>query len=131
MGKSALFLTCALFPILALVALPAGAQRAKADLRCTHTGTDFVYDCLIRISQGGKPLSGAEVRVGADMPSMPMAHNVKPVKARPGARPGEYLATLDLEMTGDWAVKLRLSGPVRDVLVLRYRFTESDKPPRK
>jgi hypothetical protein len=28
-------------------------------------------------------------------------------------------------------VKLRLSGAVRDVVVLRYHFTESGKPPRK
>ena len=100
-------------------------------MSCKFTGTDFVYDCLIRISQGGKPLSGAEVRVGADMPSMPMAHNVKPVKARPGKAPGEYRATLDLDMTGEWTVKLRLSGAVRDVLVLHHVFTESGTAPRK
>jgi hypothetical protein len=60
-----------------------------------------------------------------------MAHNVKPVKARPGKAPGEYLFTLDLDMAGEWAVKLRLSGPVRDVVVLRYTFTETATPPRK
>ena len=122
MGKSALLL------ILAFLATPAHAQRSRAELECKHTGTDFVYDCLIRL----KPATpGVQVTVGADMPSMPMAHNIKPVKARPGKLPGEYLARLDLEMAGEWAVKLRLSGAVRDVLVLHHKFTESGTAPRK
>ena len=86
---------------------------------------------IIRLSRAGQPLPGADITVGADMPSMPMAHNVKPVKARLGKLPGEYRATLDLEMTGEWAVKLRLSGAVRDMLVLHHVFTESGTAPRK
>ena len=125
MAKGALFL------ILLFGSCAALAQRAQADMRCEHTGTDFVYACVLHVSRGGEPVSGLSVTVGADMPSMPMAHNVKPVKARPGKAPGEYLFTLDLDMAGEWAVKLRLAGPVRDVLVLRYTFTESGTPPRK
>jgi len=127
------------FIALALLAAPAAAQRAQASLDCRFTGTDFVYDCRIRLSRGGQPLTGADITVGADMPSMPMAHNVKPVKARPGKVPGEYEATMDLEMTGEWAVKLRLGGPVRDQLILLYEFddkgarpaTRSGRPPRR
>ena len=125
MAKSALFL------ILVLLPFPALAQRARADMDCKFTGTDFVYDCVVRLTQKGKPLAGVQVTVGADMPSMPMAHNVRPVKARPGKTPGEYLVRLDLEMTGEWAVKLRLSGAVRDVLVLHYVFTETGTSPRR
>jgi hypothetical protein len=118
--------------LILLLSTPAAfAQRPKADMRCTHTGTDFVYDCVIRIKRGAEPVPGLNIVVGADMPSMPMAHNVKPVKARAGKEPGEYLARLDLEMAGEWAVKLRLSGPVRDVLVVRYTFTETGTSPRK
>ena len=113
---------------LLLVSASAWAQRTRAEMDCTFTGTDFVYDCVIRLTP---PRSGVQITIGADMPSMPMAHNVKPVKARPGKAPGEYLATLDLDMTGEWAVKLRLSGAVRDVLVLHYVFTESGTAPRK
>ena len=98
------------------------AQAPKADLQCKATATDFVFDCTIRVSRGGKPLEGARITVGADMPSMPMAHNVKPVKAQPAQAPGEYKAKLDLEMLGVWAVKLRLAGPVRDQLILHYEF---------
>jgi hypothetical protein len=118
LAKSALFL------ILALLPCAAPAQRAQADLRCQHAGTDFVYDCIIRLTTNNEPLKGAQITVSADMPSMPMAHNVRPVKAKPGKTAGEYLARLDLEMPGEWAVKLRLSGPVRDVLVLHYSFRQ-------
>ncbi len=111
------------------VVLPAAAQRADGTLHCRFTGTDFVYDCTIRLTRGGQPLPGAEITVGADMPSMPMAHNVKPVKAKPGKAPGEYAVRLDLEMTGEWAVKLRLAGAVRDQLILKYVFDEKGARP--
>ncbi|MFN0160427.1 MAG: FixH family protein [Burkholderiales bacterium] len=109
----------------------AHAQRAQAAMDCAFTGTDFVYDCSIRLSRGGQPLAGAEITVGADMPSMPMAHNVKPVKAAAGANPGEYKARLDLEMSGEWMVKLRLGGPVRDQLNLLYEFDAKGARPAK
>jgi hypothetical protein len=105
------------------------AQKTQAALDCRFTGTDFVYDCVIRLRKGVEPLQGAQVTVGADMPSMPSAHNLKPVKAKAGKAPGEYLAKLDLEMTGEWAVKLRLSGPVRDQLVVHYEFDERGARP--
>jgi hypothetical protein len=115
--------------LLALTALPAAAQGIRGELDCKFTGTDFVYDCVIRLARGGAPLVGAQISIGADMPSMPMAHNIKPVKAKPGGKPGEYEARLDLEMTGEWAVKLRLSGPLRDQLVLHYEFDEKGARP--
>jgi hypothetical protein len=129
-----------IFFLLCAFAFPAHAQAIKAELDCRFTGTDFVYDCVVRLARGGSPLAGVQVSVGADMPSMPMAHNLKPVKAKPGGKPGDYEARLDLEMTGEWAVKLRLSGPVRDQIVLHYDFDEkgarpsvrrSGTPPRK
>jgi hypothetical protein len=123
MAEATLFLILALLPGLAL------AQAPKADLECRSTGTDFVYDCTIRVTRGGKPLEGARITVGADMPSMPMAHNIKPVKAQPAQAPGEYRARLDLEMLGVWAVKLRLAGPVRDQLILHYEFDSKGASP--
>lgn len=125
--------------VLALVSLPAFAQRLRGELDCKPTKTDFIYDCIVKLARNGKPLSGVQITVGADMPSMPMAHNVKPVKAKAGKLPGEYEAKLDLEMLGEWAVKLRLAGPVKDQLILLYKFDESGarpikrggRPPRK
>lgn len=108
--------------LLSAAACPAFAQRAQAELGCKPAKARLTYDCTIRLSHGGKPLEGAELSVGADMPSMPMAHNVKPVKAVPGDRPGEYRARLELEMTGEWAVKLRLSAPLRDQIIVKKKF---------
>ena len=123
MVKSAIYL------VLILSASPAFAQRVQGQLACKPTATDFIYECTIRLARGGQPLSGAALTVGADMPSMPMAHNVKPVKAKPGKAPGEYEAKLDLEMLGEWAVKLRLAGPVKDQLILHYDFDEKGAQP--
>jgi hypothetical protein len=117
--------------LLALLLLPLAshAQRVRGEMQCRFTGTDFVYDCTIRLARGARPLEGARVSVGADMPSMPMAHNLKPVVAKPGKAPGEYEARLDLDMIGEWAIKLRLSGPVRDQLILHYQFDERGARP--
>jgi len=125
MAKAALLLIVLALPLLAQ------AQTPKAELRCTSTGEDFVYDCVIVLTRDGRPLVGAEVTVGADMPSMPMAHSVRPARARPGTKPGEYKARLDLEMLGEWAIKLRLDGTVRDLLVLHYEFDSQGAMPRK
>jgi len=125
--------------LLIFAASPVFAQRVHGELDCKPAKTDFIYICEIRLARGGQPLSGAQITVGADMPSMPMAHNIRPVKAKPGKSPGEYQAKLDLEMRGEWAVKLRLAGPVNDQLILLYEFDEkgarpvkrSGRPPRK
>jgi hypothetical protein len=105
------------------------AQTPQAQLDCRATGKDFTYDCTVMLMRGGRPLEGAEVTVGADMPSMPMAHQVKPAKASAGPRPGEYKVRLELEMLGEWAVKLRLAGPVRDQIVVNYDFDSKGAKP--
>jgi hypothetical protein len=98
--------------------------RAKADVVCRPTSTALQYDCTITLTntRTSEPLSGVTMTVGADMPSMPMMHNVRPVKATPGEKPGTYDASLLLEMHGDWAVQLNLSGPLRDRIVTTLRF---------
>lgn len=105
--------------------VPAAAMaQTRADMQCKPAGKDLIYNCVIRLARADQPVNGAQLTVGADMPSMPGAHNAKPVKARPGKGPGEYLVRLDLDMPGEWDVKLRLAGPVRDQLALRYLFDE-------
>ena len=72
----------------------AAGVKAKAEVSCAATAKPLEYDCTIKLSdaRSGAALTGVEVTVGADMPSMPMAHNVKPVKAMPGSEPGTYRA---------------------------------------
>ena len=125
MAKTALYLILLALPLLA------HAQTPSAELRCKATGEDFVYDCIITLRRGGQPLAGAEVTMSADMPSMPMAHSVRPAKATPGTKPGEYRVRLDLEMLGEWAIKLRLDGPVRDQLILHYEFDGQGASPKR
>jgi hypothetical protein len=98
--------------------------KAKAEVSCSATARPLEYDCSIKLSdqRSGEALTGVDVTVGADMPSMPMAHNVKPAKAMPGNEPGTYRANIKLEMHGDWAVKVDLAGPVRDRIVKSMRF---------
>jgi hypothetical protein len=108
--------------LLLMAGAPALAQGTRADISCKRTKTDLVYDCRITLAHKEAPLDGAQVSVSADMPSMPMAHNVKPVKAVPGTNAGEYRARLALDMHGEWVVKLRISGPVRDQIVKKMQF---------
>ena len=101
------------------------AQTSQADLRCTPTGEDFVYDCSITLTRGGRPVEGARITVGADMPSMPMAHNVRPVTAVAADTPGTYRARVALEMYGVWTVRLRIASPVRDQITKTIEFQKS------
>lgn len=117
--------------MLMLVPCTTFAQKVRGEMECRFTGTDFVYDCTVKLERRGRPLENARISIGADMPSMPMAHNIKPVVAKPGKAPGEYEARLDLDMTGEWAIKLRVSGAVRDQVILHYLFDERGARPAK
>ena len=121
------------FGLLALLALPAllaasvaalAGERVAADVTCAPAAEKLAYDCTIMLKgrKSGDPVAGAEVVVKAEMPSMPLAHNVRPVQAVPGAMPGHYTATLELEMQGEWALTLDVSGPTRDRVVKKLDF---------
>lgn len=119
---------------LALLPAAATAQSARADvgLRCEVVGIGPTLDCVVTLAtRAGVPVSAAEVRLGATMPSMPMAHAVQPARAAPTGRPGEYRGTLALEMSGVWAVQVDVAGPLRDRRVHRLRAEECpDTTPR-
>ena len=102
--------------------------RAKADVSCRPGAEKLQYDCIIKIaaSRTNEPLSGLTLTVGADMPTMPAAHNVRPVRATEDQDKGTYRARIVLEMYGDWALRLDLSGAVHDRVVKVLRF-ESDR----
>lgn len=110
---------------LALAASPALAQeRMGADVSCKRIGQTMEYDCLLMLKGklSGHPIQGAGIVVGADMPAMPMAHNIKPVKAEATGKPGEYKFRLALEMHGEWALKIRLAKPRQDIIVHTMMF---------
>ncbi len=109
----------------ALAAAPAAAQeRMDADVSCTRVGQTMQYDCLLTLKGmlSGHPIQGAAIVVGADMPSMPMAHNVQPVQAAATDKPGQYRFRITLDMHGEWALKIRLAKPRQDLIVRTMMF---------
>ena len=111
---------------------PAGADlRAKADIACQSSGRPLQYDCTIKLTDArtDQPLTGIDLTVSVDMPSMPGAHNLPPVKAASGQAPGLYQVPIVLEMLGDWTVRLDLAGPLRDRVVKVLRFEDDHAVP--
>ncbi|MEW5887595.1 MAG: FixH family protein [Pseudomonadota bacterium] len=105
-------------------ALAAGA-RPRVELQCESFGDGPQLDCTVRLrAADGAPLKDAKVTLGASMPSMPMAHSVRPVAAAATAKPGEYRGVLELQMTGVWAVQIDIAGAARERVVLRLRIDE-------
>ncbi len=107
----------------------AAEERMGAEITCATGAKPLVYDCVLKLvgKTSGQPIQGAALVIGADMPSMPMAHNVKPVQTEPTGRPGEYRFRIELDMHGEWVLKLRLSKPRQDLIVHKMMFAP---PPR-
>jgi hypothetical protein len=115
--------------VLAALSAPAHAQvRTKADIACKQAGGPLQYDCIVKLNdaRSNAPLTGVTLSIGADMPSMPGIHHLRPAKAEEDAEKGTYRARLVLDMHGDWALQLNLSGPVRDRVVKLLRFEGTD-----
>jgi len=105
----------------------AAGERANADVDCRETAQPLKYSCAIRMSRrrDAAPVTGARIVIKADMPNMPMVHNVPPVIAVESGTPGSYQATLFLEMHGRWVLRLQISGPLRDIIVATVDFGRS------
>ena len=103
------------------------ADRAKTAMSCTAP-SDLVYECTLEVTNArtGAPIEGAKIVLGADMPSMPMVHNMAPVEFQASGTPGQYKAKFPLDMRGAWAIRLRITGPLRDEVVNVYEFGEAD-----
>ncbi len=116
----------AISTMLVLSSAASAGERAKADVDCKATGEKLVYDCMIMLmnKKSGDPIPGAKILVKADMPSMPMAHNVAPVNAIAMGKPGSYHARLKLDMLGEWALTIDISSPLRDRLVKKLQLGE-------
>lgn len=114
---------------LALLALLPCAQAAAKPpalgVSCKPAAS-LVYDCQFRLkdARSGAPVDGAVFSVQPVMPSMPMAHNIRPVAAEPAAEPGSYRARLKLDMPGTWNLKLLMSKPMREELNHRMDFRD-------
>lgn len=112
---------------------PAQAQvRPRADIACKQADGPLNYDCVVKLidARSKAPISGVTLSIGADMPSMPGVHHLRPAQAVEDAEKGTYRARLVLDMHGEWALQLNLSGPVRDrvVKLLRFEGAEVTEP---
>ena len=106
----------------------AQAARGRVDLRCEARGLGPRIDCLLRLQRpDSTPMEGAALTMGASMPSMPLAHSVPRVVARPSGKAGEYAVSLELQMSGVWALEIDLSAPVRDRIVRVVLAQECEK----
>lgn len=103
------------------------AGRPAVDLQCVSFGMGPQLECTVRLrGADGQPLGGAAVMLDATMPSMPMAHRVKPAAATATGAPGEYRGRLALEMNGAWAVQVDIAGPVRDRVARTLQIDECE-----
>ncbi|MBX9828033.1 MAG: FixH family protein [Xanthobacteraceae bacterium] len=116
-----------------VVSVPAHAQtRAKAEITCKQAAGPLQYDCVVKLNdaRSNAPLTGVTLSIGADMPSMPGMHHLRPARAVEDVEKGTYRVGLVLDMHGEWALQLNLSGPVRDrvVKLLRFEGAEVTEP---
>ena len=112
---------------LPIIIFPMGKVLGKmmAEVGCKSTEEKLVYDCMItlRHSKTGKKIPKAVFKVSADMPSMAGAHNVKPVMAH-SIGMDKYNVRLNLEMYGEWVLKMDFTKPKRDRIVKKMIFGE-------
>jgi len=95
---------------------------------CNPTDKQLVYECMFKVmgKKNHQPLVDAEFTIKADMPSMPMAHNVPPIQPEPTEKPGVYHGMIELEMLGEWALKMEFAKPVRDIVIKKITFGTQD-----
>ena len=101
-------------------------MMTKSQTECTATSKKFQYNCNVLFLHKKKPMSGYSGIVGATMPSMAMAHNVKPVKftEREGMA-GHYEFIIQLEMLGEWMFQYDISQPKRDMVMEKLIFDKT------
>ena len=87
--------------------LAAATPRPAVDLQCMSFSMGLQLECTVRLrGAASRPLSGATVTLGATMPSMLMAHCVKPGVVAATGTPGKCRGRLQLEMSRAWAVQI-------------------------
>ena len=101
-------------------------MMTKSQTECTATSKKFEYNCNVIFFHKKEPMSGYSGIVGATMPSMAMAHNVKPVKfTKKEGMAGHYKFTIQLEMLGEWMFQYDISEPKRDRVMEKLIFDKT------
>ena len=101
-------------------------MMTKSQTECTATSKKFQYNCNVLFLHKKEPMTGYSGIVGATMPSMAMAHNVKPVKfVEKDGMAGHYEFTIQLEMLGEWMFQYDISEPKRDRVMEKLIFDKT------
>ena len=101
-------------------------MMTKSQTECTATSKKFRYNCNVLFLHKKEPMTGYSGIVGALMPSMAMAHNVKPVKfVEKDGMAGHYEFTIQLEMLGEWMFQYDISTPKRDRVMEKLIFDKT------
>ena len=76
-----------LFFVLVFSTPTMAGPRAAVDVKCEPMEAKLNYHCMIKLMnrKTKEPIPDAMIMIKADMPSMPMAHNVPPVHAAAAA----------------------------------------------
>ena len=101
-------------------------MMTKSQTECTATSKKLQYNCNVIFFHKKEPTSGYSGIVGATMPSMAMAHNVKPVKfTEKEGMAGHYEFIIQLEMLGEWMFQYDISQPKRDRVMEKLIFDKT------
>ena len=117
-------LTAGLLALVPAVALAAG-ERPMVKVECKPTEERLVFHCTFEVmgKKSHEPIEGAAFKVNADMSTMPLAHNVRPIRPEPVAgTPGRYEGKIEVEMLGEWTIKMTFDEPVRDIVIEKVTF---------
>lgn len=111
-----------LFVALISAAPVRAADRLAVEFHKSETGSErgleYSYTFKVSNQKTGEAVSGAEFVIATDMPAMPGAHHMPHVAGTPTGNPGEYRATIDFDMAGQWSLILRFTSPHRDQVVV-------------
>ena len=117
-------LSAGLLALVSAIALAAG-ERPMVKVGCEPTDEKLVFHCMFEVMgrKSHEPIEGAAFKVNADMPTMPLAHNVRPIRPEPvDGKPGSYEGRIELEMLGEWAIRMTFDKPVRDIVIEKLTF---------
>ena len=100
-----------------LTLLPSIAQAnmARTQTNCMPHKQLLAYTCQVTLWSHNEPVSNASMSVSADMPSMPMAHNMRQIIVTPVVGlAGQYEFILEVEMAGQWRLIYNILSPFVD-----------------
>ena len=120
----------ALVFVFGLLPFSAFSMMVKSQTECRATNEKFQYNCRVVFLQKQEPITGYSGLVGTNMPSMAMAHSVKPVEfIEKEKMPGHYEYTIQLEMLGEWMLQYDISRPKRNRVMEKLTFNKTASKP--